>query len=639
MSAVATERRTLTLVVPKTTGTPGDTLMGWGLAILTSEAFGDPRVTLSDQGQSFLIETSVPLTQVEQRLAGFSWKQLGRSALRWLSSQQKGRMPNDGMAPIAVDRDDLRDAYLRWREQQRTKSHAPEGDEPTQTWHVNPQLYPFYEVLTNPGTQWAGYNSFVERLYGLLTPDGIRALFAQYEAHQDEPGDRNGDHAAGASQTPKRGAKPPMFNPPGFLYPGMNKGPTMRMVDAQGMTVGSATAADWTLIDRGDRSLFENYLAYIGYFQVARIVTTKEQRVVAVPIPRRVQLRTMLGQLPARELEATNLTEYLAAQSALEYGGAALRYVIDLQGADASAVERRGAALSGAHLSVFWRPNGNVFAPKRLTQVTLPVWLPALRDASLDEARDTLRDHQRRLKSLRGSWRDEKKLSAEQREAIESYLRSLNGDLREWFHAVASWFPAARAAARVNWTVGLWSTEEVRRIALAMSKNTELESLAPIIDAPEFKRLASTIRMSTVVPHLSREHSRKSGGAESQPWDIKYDLVRQLRSAAERSTEEFLKAFYDFIAEYNDETARPKTGRGRALARTDDLLWLSAQMDNPKLAKVLPAALLAFGTSLRGKPTAAGATGSEAGDTGDTDDGNASEDGDVGNEQEGNGEE
>ena len=42
------------------------------------------------------------------------------------------------------------------------------------------RLYPFYEVLTNPGTQWAGYNSFVERLYGTLTPDGVRALFAQY---------------------------------------------------------------------------------------------------------------------------------------------------------------------------------------------------------------------------------------------------------------------------------------------------------------------------------------------------------------------------------------------------------------------------------------------------------------------------
>ena len=58
-------------------------------------------------------------------------------------------------------------------------------------------------------------------------------------------------------------------------------------------------------------------------------MTTKEQRIVAVPIPSRVQLRVHPRPLPKRELEATNLTDYLAAQSALEYGRAALRYVAD----------------------------------------------------------------------------------------------------------------------------------------------------------------------------------------------------------------------------------------------------------------------------------------------------------------------
>ena len=623
MSAVIAARQTLTLVVPKTTGTQGDTLVAWGLAILAGEALGDARVILSNEGQNYRIESTVPYGQVEHRLEGFSWQRLGRARLRWLASKQKGRTPKDEVALDWVERDELREDYLRFREQNRAMSRPLDGDTPAETTKGDAQLYPFYEVLTNPGTQWAGYNSFVERLYGLLTPDGLGALFAQYEEHADDLTNETGNLAPGSTQTPKRGARLPTFNPPGFLYPGMNKGPTMRVVDAQGMTVGSATAADWTLIDRGDRSLFENYLAYIGYFQVARIVTTKEQRIVAVPIPSRVQLRVILGRLPKRELEATNLTDYVAAYSALEYGRAALRYLVDLQGADASSLERRGAALSGAHLSMYWRPNGNVFAPKRMTQVTLPTWLPALRDESLDVALESLAEHQKQLKSVRGRWRDEKKLSAEQREAIAAYLHALNGDLREWFYAVASWFPAARAAARIDWRVGLWSTEEVRRIALAMSKQQGQESLAQIVDAPEFKRLASTIRMSTVVPHINRERSRKTGG-ETLPWDIQYDLVRQLRGAAERGPEVFLGAFYTFIADYNDETARPKTGRGRALARTDDLSWLSAKMGDPQLAKVLPAALLAFGTSLRGKANPAGdidTGGANADDTSEPDGG------------------
>lgn len=597
MGAVAVARQTLTLMVPKTTGTPGDTLVAWGLAIFVYEALADQRVVLSDRGTHFLVETSVPYERLENVSETFSWQQrLALSRLLWLASAQKGRTPQRDSMVDQIDRDELREAYRHWRENRRLVGQPLNGDAPASTTKVDPRLYPFYETLTNPGTQWAGYNSFVERLYSALTPDGARSLIAQFDLRDTRSQSESGPV--------KRSAKVPMFNPPGFLYPGMNKGPTMRMTSDQGITIGSGSAGDWTLVDRGDRTLFENYLAYVGYFQVARMVTTKEQRVIAVPISRRTQIRVILGNLPGRELEATNLTDYLAAQNALDYGEAALGYLVSLQGTDAgsAALEQRGMALEGVHLSVFWRPNGNVFAPRRVTQVPLPAWLPALREQSLTVASETLKQHRARLKSLRGPRRDENKVSSEQRQAIESYLHALNGDLLAWFEAVAAWFPAARAAARGNWNVGLWSTEEVRRIALAMRTTHDQATLTQLLDAPEFKRLASTIRLSTVVPHIARERRRKNPAIEASPWDIRYDLPTRLRQAAERGPKEFLREFYAFIASYNDETARPKTGRGRPLARTDDLVWLSKQVDNPAWSKTLPAALLAFGTSLRGKP-------------------------------------
>lgn len=608
----ASTAQQVALAVPKATGTPGDTLIAWGLALFVSELLGDEEaVMLRDCGDSFGIEVPVSQAELENAISNFT-APAARSRLKWLESEQNKRTapPQIGDS-FKVDRDTIRDAHRVWRENSRAlHQQQAGGGEPLLTAPADTQLYPFYEVLTNPGTQWLGYNSFVERLYAALTSDGVRALLTQFGMV--------GGESSGGSQPPRRGARAPTFNPPGFLYPGMNKGPTMRVSNEQGNTIGSASTADWTLIDRGDRTIFENFLAYIGYFQVARIVTTKEQRVVVVPIPDHVEVPYVLNAISSvarrdglsRELEASDLTDYLAAQNALEYGQASLTYLIELRDRETVRELRQGGiAFRGVYLSVFWRPNGNVFAPRRVTQVALPAWLPALSRQSADLARQTIQQHERRLKLVRGRPRDENKLFPEQRQAIESYLHALNGDLLAWFEAVIAWFPAARR----NRNVGLWSTEEVRRIALAMSTQQDQASLTQLLDAPEFKRLASTIRLSTVVPHIARERRRKNPVIEASPWDIRYDLPTRLRQAAERGPKEFLREFYAFIASYNDETARPKTGRGRPLARTDDLVWLSKQMEDPLWSKTLPSALLAFGTSLRGKPSSAGDSDHEQG--------------------------
>jgi hypothetical protein len=633
MSASAVES-SVALSVPKTTGTQGDALIAWGLSIFLSELLGDGEpVFLSDVGESFRLEADVSYIDLDQAITAFT-KPGARSRLKWLESQQNGRLAPESFKPREkLDRDATRDAYTIERANANARKSQTVGGEPALALG-DTKLYPFYEVLTNPGTQWTGYNSFVEELYATLTPDGVRALLTPFDTSALLP-------ALDTSHNPaKRGAKQRTFNPPGFLYPGMNKGPTMRIVDPLIGTIGSASAIDWTLVDRGDRTVFENYLAYIGYFQVARIVTTKEQRIVVVPIPVHVKIPDVLGVMDEmtrrgglqREMEKSDLTEYLAAKNALEYGQVALLYLDSLQANTAAANLRENSqAFSGIYLSVFWRPNGNVYAPRRLTRVSLPTWLSVLARQSREGAKATLEQHHKRLKSVRGRWRDENKLPQEQRQAITCYLLSLNGDLLAWFDAVAAWFPAARAAARINWNVGLWSTAEVRRIALAMSKDSQEQdhaSLQALLDAPEFKHLASTIRLSTVVPHIARERRRKDPTAESSPWEIRYELVTRLKQAADRGPKEFFNEFCVFIAEYNDETARPKTGKGRPFARTDDLEWLSAQLTNPKFGKILPAALLAFGTSLRGKGKDAA-----AGDT-DTSDEVADPEGEQGSEGE-----
>jgi hypothetical protein len=588
------------LAVSKATGTQGDTLVAWGLAIFVAEVLVDERVRLSDAGDHYLIESSAAPRWAEEHIATFSWQErLNRGRLRWLGSTANKRLPRDDPTLPWVDRDALREAHTSLR-QSRTAMQTPsQGEGPAITTGEDPELYPFYEVLTNPGRQWGGYNSsLIEPLYDYLTPDGVRDILRRYAiSHLTDTA------ANEQARSATKRAKVPSLNPPGFLYPGMNKGPTMRLIEEHGGSVGQTGQLDWMLADRGDRSLFEVYLAYVGYFNVARVVTTKEQRIVAAPMPAQVEIPRVLSFLPQRELEATNLTDYLAASNALDYARAALAYLASLQADRGAALGRRGVALSGAHLSVFWRPNGNVYAPSRLVEVSIPIWLAGLSEQGIDLAAGTTEQHQKRLRSVRGRWRDERKLSLEQRHAVEAYLRSLGGGLLEWFHAVAAWFPATRAAARNDWNVGLWSVDEVRRIATVMDTDHTFDA---VMNHPAFARLASAIRLSTVVPHISRSKQRQGQATPPYPFDPDYDLVSTLQGAADRGWRDFLREFYAFAARYNDETARPNKGGRRPYLREDDLAQLARWLDHKDLRQLVPAALLAFGTSLKGQPAPAG---------------------------------
>src|SRR5262249_55000968 len=122
-----------------------------------------------------------------------------------------------------------------------------------------------------------------------------------------------------------------------------------------------------------------------------------------------------------------------------------------------------------------------------------------------------------------------------------------------------------------------------------------------VMNDPAFVRLASAIRLSTVVPHINREMRRRGQATSTYPFDPDYDLVSTLQGAAERGWRDFLREFYAFAARYNDETARPTKGGRRPYLREEDLTRLARWLEHKDLRQLVPAALLAFGTSLKGK--------------------------------------
>ena len=88
-------RQTLTLAVPKATGTPGRYAGCLGLWRSSSgRGWAIARVILSIDGEYYRIETDVPMSNFSSRLAGFSWQRLvGKSACGGWQVSRKGRTP------------------------------------------------------------------------------------------------------------------------------------------------------------------------------------------------------------------------------------------------------------------------------------------------------------------------------------------------------------------------------------------------------------------------------------------------------------------------------------------------------------------------------------------------------------------
>lgn len=580
------------LTVPRRSGTPGDDLVAWGLALLVSELTGSD-VVLRDVGPQFSVASRLPLGDLMKRTAGFQPSQLLR--LPWLGSTEKRRRPPEGIE--WVDRDVLRDDFAQLQQARAGQATRPvDGDAPAVVLRdARARAYPLYRALTNPGTQWNGFNSLVEVVQRhLLTPEGLRLILQCYRA-ESPLDDGELDAAMRQIAISKKGDR--WRNPPGFLYPGLNKGPTMRLHGAFG-TLGPASAADWRMADRGDRSLVELYLAYVGYFHVCTLLEAKHGRVVLVPAPGVVRVPSALTYLGSVRLGYSTVDEYLRARASLAYARAALRYWQALQPPERPRFGGPQFVLRGVHLNRFWMPSGNTYALARQTVAPVPAWLGTLaQQEGVEVAEATVRQHQQHLADIRGSFQEERRLSSAQRAAITEYAASLGGDMRDWLTAVAHWFAVARSV-EPDRSVPLWRTEEIRRLLMALDPSHDVLAM---VGHPSFQHVVRAIRAATVFAHLDRIKRRQGGRAVEQGFDPDYDLLTTLAEAAERGSAEFLRALFAFAARYNDQTMRrnervPPEQR-RPMLRDPDLSQVAAWVMADRRGLV-PAALLAYGSSL-----------------------------------------
>lgn len=575
--------------VPRASGTPGDDCVAWGLAVFLAD-LARSDVTIRAAGDHFCLDVDASMDNL---LAACTETEPGPTAqIPWLASPEKHRVQPDTIR-ILRDRDAMREAHKLLTEARRTGADRPvDGDAPAVVAAVEgANQYPLFRALTSPGTQWTGYNSFVELVQQhLLSPEGRALILHRYVAEDPLP-DTEMDTKLKALGL--RGMAERWRNPPGFLYPGLNKGPTMRLRADVG-AIGGLGEPDWTLADRGDRDIVQLYLAYVGYFSVARILESDDERIVLVPSPAEVQVPQVVRILDQAVPPYSAQEDYLLARTALAYAGVALRLWEHLA---VQGYGRYPQLLTGVHLGIFWKPNANTYAPRRQAMAPLPAWLARLReDTGFGATRDMLEVHGRRLANVRGPWKDEKRLGPECREALARYVAALGGKTSEWLWAVAAWLPAVRAVEGER-SIQLWTIDEVRRILMATENASDI---AAIVESAPFSHLAGAIRRATVFAHYARmDHKR---GGSTPAFDADYDLVTELSEAAGRHPEEFLRRLFDFVARYNDETmrrnevARAHNQPARPLVGDEDLRAFTKWVLSDRKG-LIPAALLAFGTS------------------------------------------
>lgn len=545
----------MVLEVPKGSNTPGDDLVAWGLATLVADITASD-VVLRDDGTRFLVESAASSEAIDARLT--TYQVPDALTLPWLAAiaatpENKQKRPPDGVR--WVDRDVLRDEYGRWREARRSRAGQPQaGDAPANTISdVRAKHYSLFVPLTSPNPQWLGYNRLAELAQRHLeTTEGLRCLLAIYDTVEPLDG------AAIDTRLKAIGINKPddrWRNPPGFLYPGLNKGPTMRLRAISGQMVGQGSAADWQMADRSDRHLPELFLAYLGYFAVAQILDGKQGRIVLVPSPGTVRLRGIQSVLRDIDLGYSTIDDYLLAHSSLSYAQVSLNYVETFQPAGDELLgivdnPHPELVLKGVHAGIFWQPSGSTYSPLRQTFIPLPAWLDRIYQHEGFTAADaTIGDHQLRLSRMRGRFMDEGKLDGERRDAITSYTASLSGQLTDWFRTVRLWFAGARTAERVA-GIQLWSVVEVERIAMALD---ESDNIISIMRDPSFVNIAAAIRRATVAAHFARVNKRRG-------FDPDYDVLEELAAAADRRPQDFVRRLEKFATEYNNATLRRNKG-------------------------------------------------------------------------------
>lgn len=286
------------------------------------------------------------------------------------------------------------------------------------------------------------------------------------------------------------------------------------------------------------------YLKYVGLLRagIVRTVSGSKDRKTYVIRPRDLSWERHRKVFPAFQ-------EALWSSSAIKMDLlAALRYCAEFvkQWRDGLAEGRfawQRSGRPGDHVAaleaIFYKYLGSAHATLNLSTLVLPQWLPQI------ETREQaalylgmLEEHERIVRNLKEENGDENALLREYRDFLSAR------DLRAFYRFAQGYGTAL--ISRMNKRAYAPQFTIANLEVLIMAHNPKL---SPILKNPGFQRIAKAIRQSTVTPQYFK--SKGDGG----PYEVRYGLGAELmRQAA--YPDKFAQALGKFLQAYNQETSQ-----------------------------------------------------------------------------------
>lgn len=550
------------LFVDKTTGTPADTLLTFGLAHLLDRVMpledGGIQLRIEDMGDAYRLSLGQPLPEEWLREASFE------HLFRGLDTAKK-----QADLPPAQRVD-----YLRHQENNRVYYEALTKKLSTEELAA--------QGITPPVADWPGW-AIVNQMSAV---DAYNSLAELWYAHRDcfpalleiivnlfaeRPNEVEAAEAAWKRLAKEHGiegrataARLQVVNP------GMGKGGNRGKAD--GLTIGGLDGF-WVL----------EYLKYAGLFQAAvpRTVKGSKDRKTYILYPRDLSWTRHRQVFP--EFQRSLFGNSAIKMDVLATLGYCRVFLEQWKAGQAVGRFAHARGNPGDHVAalgvVYYKHLGSAHATMNLSTLVLPLWLPEVE--SVEQVQlfsELLNEHSGVVRGLPEEHSEAHQLLHDYRDFLsgrdlDAFYRFTRGYAGFVMRKLAERGPSAR-----QFTINHLEV-------LIMAHNREL---SPILEDPGFRHVAEAIRRSTVIPQYQRAQGRET------LYEIRYGLGDKLLRHAQYA-DEFIRELSRFMHDYNHENARKSETRKqqfRSNLTIDDVSAIVALVDDygsPTVANLLVA--------------------------------------------------
>lgn len=211
----------------------------------------------------------------------------------------------------------------------------------------------------------------------------------------------------------------------------------------------------------------------------------------------------------------------------------------------------------------FYKFLGSAYATMNLASINLPIWIPDLDNLeNVRTAEALLKEHLEVIQHIRNN-KVKGEEGSEEYELLRFYRDFLSGhDLKPFWKfttAYSSYLMSQRENEKnPKRKIRQFSSKGLEMLIMH-NQNNRHEDLTEIINSKGFQHIADAIRRSTVFAQYRRSQF------DDRTYEIRYGLGKKLMSKA-KYDKEFLVALSDFLAEYEEETAREDEKAARDIA-------------------------------------------------------------------------